>query len=177
MTKYIRCDWIVVDLTRNSYWIFSNQIKLVFAAMFLVSTYCFCLTSAPVGQIWGFRNGGFLVHRSHYVAIMNKRSGTSKDAADMPVEAMMADVPRKSRPGAWPGRLVISGSWDNVVGGSHEVLCEGARVMTCGTLRDEDCSCLTCGYRPRTRRSHVWIPQFAWNLCDETVKDGMHSLR
>jgi len=65
----------------------------------------FCLTSAPVGQIWGLHNGGFLVHRSHYGAKMNKRSGTSKDAADMPGGAMMVDVPRKSRPRTWPGRL------------------------------------------------------------------------
>ncbi|MEM7470268.1 MAG: hypothetical protein AAF340_02880, partial [Pseudomonadota bacterium] len=33
-------------------------------------------------SFWGLSNGGFLVHRSHHGAKMNKKSGTSKDAAD-----------------------------------------------------------------------------------------------
>src|SRR6056297_1246610 len=52
-----------------------------------------CLTSAPMGQIRGFRNGGFLVHRSHQGAKMNKKSGTSKDAADKLVKG----IKRKTR--------------------------------------------------------------------------------
>jgi transposase-like protein len=38
-------------------------------------------------------NGGFLVHRSHYGAKMNKKSGTSKDAADK----LVRGIKRKTR--------------------------------------------------------------------------------
>ena len=38
-------------------------------------------------------NGGFLVHRSHYGAKINKRSGTSKDAADK----LVRGIKRKTR--------------------------------------------------------------------------------
>src|SRR6056297_1330934 len=67
-----------------------------------------CLTSAPMGQILGFRNGGFLVHRSHQGAKMTKKSGTSKDAADKLVKGIKRKT-RKHYSAEEKSRIVLAG--------------------------------------------------------------------
>jgi hypothetical protein len=46
-----------------------------------------------VGQIEDLNNGGFLVHRNRQGVKMNKKSGTSKDAADK----LVKNIRRKTR--------------------------------------------------------------------------------
>ena len=62
----------------------------------------------PWDRFRGFRNGGFLVHRSHYGAKMNKKSGTSKDAADKLVKGIRRKT-RKQYSAEEKIRIVLAG--------------------------------------------------------------------